>query len=62
MEDQLKSKFKTFCNFGAGLGGKDTLSDKNLTKMLKDAKIYGKELTVTISDIAFSKVKERGKK
>ena len=60
---RIRSQFITFCNFGAGTGGnKVTLTDKNLTKMFKDCKIYGKSLTTTDTDIAFSKVKEKGKK
>lgn len=61
-EDGLKSQFMTFCNFGVGAGGKTTLTDKNMTKMFKDCKIYGKSVTTTDTDIAFSKVKEKGKK
>ncbi|XP_067933213.1 tubulin polymerization-promoting protein family member 3-like [Watersipora subatra] len=63
MGDYLKTQFITFCNFGAGVkGNKSTLTDKNLTKMFKDCKLYGKFLTTTDTDIAFSKVKEKGKK
>lgn len=61
-DQELYGQFKAFCNFGAGNSGKDVLSDKNMTKMFKDAKIYGKQLTTTDTDIAFSKIKEKGKK
>ena len=59
----LGKQFLKFCNFGNhSKTEKKTLSDKNLTKMFKDCKIYGKNLTTTDTDIAFSKVKEKGKK
>jgi len=56
-------QFLKFCNFGNhSKQEKKTLTDKNLTKMFKDCKIYGKSLTTTDTDIAFMKVKEKGKK
>jgi len=63
MANELHAHFITFCNFGVGTGaGKTTLSDKNLKKLFKDCHLYGKSLTVTDTDIAFSKVKTLGKK
>jgi len=56
----LASQFTAFCNFG-GASGKTTLTTKNCTKMFKDCKLYGKNLTTTDTDIAFSKVKTKGK-
>ncbi|XP_041353969.1 tubulin polymerization-promoting protein family member 2-like isoform X1 [Gigantopelta aegis] len=58
--------FHAFCNFGvsgpvAG-GKKKTITDKNVTKMFKDCKLYGKHLTSTDTDIAFSKYKTQGSK
>lgn len=59
----IAKQFVKFCNFGNhSKVEKKTLNDKNLTKMFKDCKIYGKALTTTDTDIAFSKVKEKGKK
>lgn len=59
----LNTQFLKFCNFGNhGKAEKKTLTDKNLTKMFKDCKLYGKKLTTADTDIAFNTVKERGKK
>lgn len=59
----LGKQFVKFCNFGNhGKVEKKSLTDKNLTKMFKDCKLYGKALTNTDTDIAFSKVKEKGKR
>lgn len=60
--DDLADQFNAFCNFGAGNTGKKTLTTKNTTKIFKDCKLYGKTLTSTDTDIAFSKVKAKGKK
>jgi len=62
MEDTLRNQFIEFCHFGTGAVAKTTLTDKNLTKMFKDAKLYGKNLTTTDTDICFNKVKDKGKK
>ena len=59
--DGLADQFSAFCNFGAGGGDKKTLTTKNCTKIFKDCKLYGKNLTSTDTDIAFSKVKTKGK-
>lgn len=60
--DDLSATFKKCCN--VGVSGKQTqkttLTTKNMTKWFKDAKIYGKSLTATDTDIAFSKVKTKG--
>lgn len=57
----LQQQFTKFCNFGNhGKAPKKTLTDKNLTKMFKDSKLYGKALTTTDTDIAFNKVKSKG--
>lgn len=65
-EESIKSfrkQFVAFCNFGNhSKVEKKTLTDKNLTKMFKDCKLYGKGLTTTDTDIAFNKVKEKGKR
>lgn len=62
-EKTISKQFVKFCNFGShGKVEKKTLTDKNLTKMFKDCKLYSKALTTTDTDIAFSKVKEKGKK
>ena len=59
----LGKQFVKFCNFGNhSKTEKKTLTDKNLTKMFKDCGLYGKTMTTTDTDIAFNKVKEKGKK
>ncbi|XP_067931927.1 tubulin polymerization-promoting protein family member 2-like [Watersipora subatra] len=60
-ESDLCSKFEAFCSFGSGNAAKKTLTTKNCTKIFKDCKLYGKALTSTDTDIAFSKVKTKGK-
>jgi len=59
--DGLKDQFNAFCKFGAGAAAKTTMTTKNATKCFKDCKLYGKCLTTTDTDIAFSKVKTKGK-
>lgn len=59
--DDLTAQFEAFCSFGSGNTGKNTLTTKNCTKIFKDCKLYGKNLTSTDTDIAFSKVKTKGK-
>jgi len=56
----LQGIFKTYCNFG-GSTGKTTITTKNMTKIFKDKKLYGKNFTSNDTDIAFSKVKVKGK-
>lgn len=57
----LQEQFAKFCNFGNhSKVTKKTLTDKNLTKMFKDSKLYGKALTTADTDIAFNKVKSKG--
>lgn len=57
----LEGQFAKFCNFGNhGKAAKKALTDKNLTKMFKDCKLYGKALTTADTDIAFNKVKTKG--
>ncbi|XP_067934186.1 tubulin polymerization-promoting protein family member 2-like [Watersipora subatra] len=59
----LSKQFIKFCNFGNHSKVEKTkLTDKNLTKLFKDCHLYGKALTSADTDIAFSKVKEKGKK
>lgn len=57
----ISSSFLAFCSFGAGNAEKKTMTTKNCTKLFKDCKLYGKNLTSTDTDIAFSKVKTKGK-
>jgi len=57
--DDLKASFQAFCEFGGK--GKTTMTTKNCTKLFKECKIYNKTLTTTDTDIAFSKVKTKGK-
>jgi len=55
---QLEAVFKSFCSFGAGKD--EALMDSTkCSKLFRDLKLYGKNLTETDVDIAFNKVKAK---
>ena len=59
----IDAQFEAFCNFGATADKKKkNINDKNVKKLFKDCGLYGKSLTATDTDIAFSKHKAKSSK
>jgi len=62
IQQALYSVFTTFCSFGAGQAGSESMDSSHLMKLCRDAQLLDTKLTRTNVDLIFTRVCPKGSK